>query len=186
MLSFRQFSEEYFIELNEILDSDIDIHKQPSSFMNNVLGDKAFPAHTTMMQTDHMKNNGHSVLRFMNKNKEIEYHLMNLHKNFNEHKLDPKSMLHCLQIIHNDSKSYLDRGNNVKLQASNKKQANNYKKFAKISLKMHGIQDKTVIDKGETLRLDGEGNGHTIMIEGPQYELKDWGSVLRESELEEL
>jgi len=180
MKTFKEFSEGYFIELNEILDSNIDVHKQPSSFVNNILGDRVFPAHTTMMQTDHMKGDGHSVLRFMNKNKEIEYHLTNLHKNFDDNKLDPKSMLHALQIIHNDSKSYLDRGNNIKLQAANKKQANNYKKFAKISLKMHDIQDKTVTDKGQTPRLDGEGNGHTIMIEGPYYNLKDWGSVLRE------
>ena len=106
-----------------------------------------------------------------------EYHFLNRNGKFEDHKMDKKSMLHALQIIHNDSKSYLDKHYNVKLQGDDEKQADNYHKFAIASLNKHNITNKKVINRGLTPRLDGNGSGPTIKIEGYTNGATQWSTI---------
>lgn len=161
------------IELNEILDSKFDIHrdKETESTINDAVKDKIHTGHTAVMHSDHMKNNGHSVLRLVNKNKEVEYHFLDHKGDFDNHKLDNKSMLHAMKIIHDDSGHYLTKHSNwpIKLQGANLEQAKHYHLLAHKLLKTHNISGRNVVDKGETPRTDGDGTGHTIMIECVKY-----------------
>jgi len=176
MKSFKEY-------INEMVDSNIEVHKNPevANSINQYLGDKVYPGHTAVFHTDHMLKNNNYVLRFMNKNNEVEYHFGDSSGgDYFDHKLDNKSMLHALQIIHNDSKSYLARGNNIKLQSRTAKQSNNYKNFIKASLKRNGFNDKKVVDKGITPTIDGIHSGHTIMVQNESYNLIQWNKIIFE------
>jgi hypothetical protein len=180
MYTFKEYINLHLTEelLVEVLDSVFDVHhdKETAAEINGVVGDKVYPGHTAVMHSDHMRKNSNSVLRLMNKNKEIEYHFLSRNGEFEDHKLDKKSMLHSLQIIHNDSKSYLDKHHNIKLQGDNEKQTDNYHKFAIASLNKHNITNKKVINRGLTPRLDGHGSGPTIMIEGYTNGATQWST----------
>lgn len=187
MKTFKQLKEELI--LLEVLDSkfntnrDSDAEKQ----INSYLGDKIHKGHTAIMQSDHMKDNNHSVLRLMNKNKEIEYHFLdNSGNDFNDHKIDNKSMLHAMKIIHDDSKSYLNRGNTIKFQARTKEQHDNYNSFAKKLLDRHNIKDRKVIDKGETPRLDTGELARTTIIEANTSNPVNWGKLIYEAKLTKI
>lgn len=164
--------------LTEILDSEFEVYKDKHLVdnLNKYLGDKVHSGHTAILHSDHMRKNGNSVLRLMNKDKEIEYHFLNHKGAFTDHKLDNKSMLHAMKIIHDDSKDYITKGHKIKLQSANDKQHNNYKRFSQSLVKKLGV-DRNVVDKGKTDRLDGEGKASTIMIES-NSNVMDWNSII--------
>ena len=173
MLSFNSFLEvlnsEFEVQYNNTLRDNI----------NNQLKDKVFPGHTTVMSSEHMLKHDLAVLRLKNKNHEVEYHLINysgVHGKLPAEKQNQKALLHSLKIIKDDSKSYLERGNKIKLQAATDDQHENYKKLSKHILKDH--PDKNVKDVGYNERIDGEGTARTLMIEGEGFNAVNWTSLI--------
>jgi len=178
MHSFKSYFENNI--LSETLSSDVDIHtdKELSRVININFRDKIFTGHTVVFYSKLMKNNDYYILRLMNKKKEIEYHFIDHKGHVIDDIFNKKALSHALMIIYKDSKSYLDRGNTIKLQGSTVKHANEYKKFAHDLLQKHGLSGKIVKDKGETERLDGLGTAHTILIEQPTHETINWFDMI--------
>lgn len=186
MQSFKQFLSEQ--QLLEILDSDFKIYHYDSfkNAFNDSNKEKLHPGHTTLMSSEHMHRHNLYVLRLMNKNREVEYHLMNREHPVGElppEKQNTKALLHALKIIHDDSQSYLDRGKKIKLQAGTEEQHKNYKALAKKMIKNR--PNHTVNDIGKTERLDGNGESDTLMIESTGYNAIDWRSSFNKEELDE-
>jgi hypothetical protein len=150
--------------LLEVLDSKFEIHRDHKleKELNHGLKDKIYPGHTNVMHSDHMRNNGHSVIRMMNNKHQIEYHLHNRTGKYEDHKLDRKSMLHSMAIIHNDAKFQLSHHRSIKIQANNKDQHDSYRKIAHHLVKGTDLKVK---DVGKTERLDGSGPAYTHIIE---------------------
>lgn len=152
-------------QLTEIFNSNFEVNNDTeiSSAINHGLGNKIYPGHTAVLHSDHMKSNGHSILRLMNKNKEVEYHFLNHDGEFKDHKLDNKSMLHAMKIIHDDASDYINKGHNIKLQSANDLQHEKYKTLANRLITKLKVDKK--ITTGNTERLDGTGFSKTVMIE---------------------
>lgn len=191
MLRFKQFISEEF--LTEILNSEFDVthHKDLKDAVNNGNAKgKVYPAHTAVMTSEHMRKHDLAVLRMKNKNQEVEYHLLNFTGVVGDlppEKRNTKALLHCLKIIKDDSKSYIERGSKIKLQSATKEQHENYKKLASNILKQ--FPEKSIKDVGEQDRTDGTGKSKTLMIEevgfNPINWVKDLGLVLSENTSEE-
>ena len=149
----------------EILDSEFDIHRDEhlEKELNNHLDGKIHKSFTRVFHSDHMKNNGHSILRLMRPKHIVEYHFLTTGK-FEDHKLDKKSMLHSMKIINDDATEQLKHHRKIHLQAHTDKQHENYKRLAEYIAKNH--KDKVVKDIGTTERLDGSGYAKTHVIEG--------------------
>jgi hypothetical protein len=152
--------------LIEILDSTFQVHHDETikNTINSQLGSKVYPAHTRVMHSDHMKEQGHSVLRIMNHKRQVEYHFLQRDGNFDNHTFDRKSMHHALKIIHDDAKETLKSGKSVALQARTEEQHHNYGKLANRLVK--SLEGKKVKDVGPSERLDGHGLAKTHIIEG--------------------
>jgi len=144
--------------LLEVLDSKFKIHRDSKleSEINNELKDKIHSGHTAVMQSDHMKKHGHSVIKMMNRDKHVEYH-------FSGAKMDQKSMYHSMKIIHDDAEHQIKYGRSIKLQANTKNQHKSYHNLANHLIKNHShLQVK---DVGDTEKLDGTGKAKTHIIE---------------------
>jgi len=144
--------------LSEILDSNFEVHRDPKleSQINHELKDKIHSGHTAVMQSDHMKKQGHSVIKMMNRDKHIEYH-------FSGEKMDQKSMYHSMKIIHDDAEHQIKHGRSIKLQANTKDQHKSYHNLASRLIKNHNHLH--LKDVGDTEKLDGTGKAKTHIIE---------------------
>lgn len=152
--------------LNEILKSEIEIHRDTDleSHINDGLKGRIHSAHTRVMHSLHLRQNGHSVLRIMKPKHTVEYHFINHNGNHDDHKMDNKSMAHSMKIIHDDAIEHLKHNRKIHLQSNTDKQHENYGRLAKRLVK--NISNKTVKDIGHTNRLDGKGPARTHLIEG--------------------
>lgn len=151
-------------QLNEVLDSNFDVYRNANleTKVNKMLGDKLHPEQTRVFQSGHMKQNGHAVLKLLGKDKVAEYHLLGTSVEFSKHKIDPKSMLHCMKIIHDNSSSDFDLGRKVLLQGNTDDQHKKYGAFANRLANKFG---KTVTEIKDKTRLDGLGSRPAHLIE---------------------
>lgn len=163
MLKFKEFL------LFETLDSKFDVihNKELKNIINNNIKDKIYPEHTAVMSSDHMNNKGIHVLRMMNKNNEIEYHLINQNKlpgeKLSEKDRDSKTTLHAIKIIHDDAKFHLQHGRKIRIQSANLDQHKIYTSLANHLIK--NDPNRKVTQLGYQPRLDGEGNSKTLVVE---------------------
>lgn len=179
MKTFKEYISEEL--LSEVLDSEFEVNhdKNLKGLINAGLKDKVYSGHTAVMSSDHMDKHGLKVLRLKNINHEVEYHLINSENALGSlppEKQNTKALLHGLKIIKDDSKSYIERGNKIKLQSATGDQHENYKKLAKHIIKDH--PDKSIKDVGETDRTDGQGLSKTLMIEAEGFNPIDWVEFL--------
>jgi hypothetical protein len=151
--------------LNEIFDSQFEVHRDHKleNELNHGLKNKIHSGHTAVMQSDHMKKHGHAVIKFLNKNKEVEYHLHHKEGTKN-HKLDTLSMHHSLKIIRDDAHKELNKHRKIKLQANSDSQHATYNRLAQHLIKDH--KGKKITDVGDTDKLDGSGKAITHIVEG--------------------
>ncbi len=175
MLLFNEFL------LLEVLDSEFSVNHDThfKNWINNELKDKIYPGHTAVMGSDHMIKHGLSVLRLKNADNHIEYHILNSKNELGslpKEKQNKKALLHALKIIHDDSKSYMERGDKIKLQAHDDHQYGVYKKIATNMIK--GFDNKKVTETGKQPRLDGGPDSETLVIEGYGYGAVDWNKLL--------
>lgn len=135
--------------------------------INQHLGNHVQKGHTAAMQSPHMRSNGLSVVRLMNRNKQIEYHIHNENLDSGEthspEDQDRLSLLHALQIIKNDAKFHLDRGRKIKIQSPSKEHNDVYHKFTKHLIK--NDSERKVTDLGLIPNLNNTANVHSFLIE---------------------
>lgn len=166
MLRFKQFTDDI---LFETLNSHFTLlhNTKLKDGVNQHLGDYIQKGHTAAMQSSHMKDNGLSVVRIMNKNKQIEYHIHNENLDAGETHLpseqDRLSLLHTLQIIKNDAKFHLDRGRKIKIQSPSKEHNDVYHKLTKHLIKNDPA--RKVTDLGLTPNLNNTANTNSFLIE---------------------
>ena len=166
MISFYDFR-----FLTESLDANFEIHhnKDFDDDINKHSQGRLFTGHTAVLQSDHMKQHGHSVVKLMNREKEIEYHIdHNMHEPGQSAPVDRTSMAHTLKIIHDDAQTHLSKGHRIKILASNSDQYDVYKKLAHHMVRKSGM-NKKITDMGKTLGMDGR-HYPTFTIEGTRYE----------------
>lgn len=155
--------------MTEVLDSDFKVHRDLNleREINNYLGDKIHSGHTSVMYSDHMKNDGPgtAIIKIMRRDpRQIEYHFHSFGE-FKNHKMDRKTSLHAMKIIHDDAKKHLAKGHKIALQAANDEQHQNY---AKLGKRLADSSNRIIRDVGQTDRLDGKGTGPTHII-GEKY-----------------
>ena len=171
--TFKEFCEETspITEevLNEVLDSEFEVHHDHEfeTELNSILGSQIHSAHTKVMHSDHMLQNGHSVIKLMRpagefSSKTVEYHFHNRNGDFHNHQLDKKSMLHAIKIIHDDAMNQLTHHRIIKLQSENDDQHDVYMRLAK---RLADKTGKVVRDAGYTKRLDGGKDARTCVVE---------------------
>lgn len=153
----------------ESLNSKFEIHhdKELENKLNFLLKDRVHSGHTAALYSDHMNQHNLKVLRFLNKDNEIEYCLHNDNHHpgsrLNPEEQNKTAALHAMKIINDDSFFYLSHGRKIKIQSANIDQHNLYKKFAKHLIRHK--DDRKITDVGKTPSLSGEMT-HTLMIEG--------------------
>lgn len=187
MLKFNEFLAEGLIQ--ESLDSKFEIkhHKELKDYVNNSSKERIHPEHTAVMSSEHMQKNGMHVLRIMNKDNEIEYHLLNTGaipgKKLSKEKQDNKATLHAMKIIHDDAKFHLGHGRKIKIQSANERQHKIYTGIANHLIR--NDPDRKITQLGMQPRTDGEGKARTLMIESLFEGKSNWiDGFLPEKEVE--
>ena len=166
MLSFSDFD-----FLTESLDAKFEVlhDKDFENDINKHSRGRLYTGHTAVLQSDHMKEHGHSVVKLMNSDKEIEYHI---HHNATAPgetaPIDRKSLGHTLKIIHDDAQIHLSKGHRIKIQTPNPDQYHKYKSLAHHMIKKSGL-DKNITELGKQKGTDGNSY-HTVVIEGYRYD----------------
>jgi len=166
MLSFYDFD-----FLVESLDSEFEVHhdKDFENEINNNSHGRLYTGHTNVLHSDHMKHHGHAVVKLMNSNKEIEYHIH--HRNTypgESAPVDRKSLMHTVKIIHDDAQKHLSKGHKIKISSGNDDQHEVYKKLAHHMVRKSGL-NKKITDVGKQLGMDGRQHS-TFVVEGTRYE----------------
>jgi hypothetical protein len=166
MISFSDFD-----FLTESLDAKFEVRhdKDFENDINKHSRGRLYTGHTAVLQSDHMKEHGHSVVKLMNSDKEIEYHIHHRNTNPGERAdIDRKSLIHTMKIIHDDAQTHLSKGHRIKISSGNDDQHEVYKKLAHHMVRKSGL-NKKITDIGKQTGLDG-GSHSTFMIEGNRYE----------------
>ena len=143
----------------EILKTPVDVEDDPylRVSINQEQGKNIFPGHTRVVYSSEMNGDSLRVLRMKSsKDHTIEYHIISLthpprYKRTPD-EVNPRSLVHIMNFIYHDCQSYLERGNNIKLIASNKEQYLKYKKLAEMIIgrfKKDKIFDLYVDEIGE-------------------------------------
>lgn len=166
MLTFYDFN-----FLIESLDANFEIHhnKDFEDDINNNYHNRLYTGHTNVLYSDHMKKHGHSVVKLMNRKKEIEYHIH--HRNLEPGAIAPidrKSMMHTMKIIYDDAQTHLSKGRRIKISSGNDDQHEAYKKLAHHMILKSGL-DKNINELGKQKGIDGNSY-NTIVIEGYRYD----------------
>jgi len=166
MLSFSDFD-----FLTESLDAKFEVRhdKDFENDINKHSRGRLYTGHTAVLQSDHMKEHGHSVGKLMNSDKEIEYHIHHRNANPGERaNIDRKSLIHTMKIIHDDAQTHLSKGHRIKIQTHNPDQYHKYKSLAHHMIKKSGL-DKNTTELGKQQGVDGYSY-HTLVIEGYRYD----------------
>lgn len=188
MKRFKDFVVENLVQ--ESLDSKFDIkhHKELKDYVNNTSKAKIYPEHTAVMGSEHMQKQGMHVLRIMNKENEIEYHILNTGatpgKKLDTDKRDNKATLHAMKIIHDDAKFHLGQGRKVKIQSANDRQHKIYTGIANHLIK--NDPDRKVSQLGMQPKTDGDGKAKTLMIESIFEGKSNWIDGFLMEKLEDI
>ena len=186
MKTFKEFIVEEFIV--EVLDSEFQVRHSESlkKEINKQNQGKIYPAHTAAISSDHMKSKGLHVVRIMNNNHEIEYHLLNLNLKgggkLPNDKQDKKATLHAIKIIHDDAKFHLNQGRNIRIQSANSRQHKIYTGIANHLIKDYPTRKITQL--GMQPRIDGE-EAETLIIENISEGKINWIEKIKEYEKNE-
>ena len=150
--------------INESLDSDFEVyrHENLERLVNRHTGEKIHPDQTRVYQSQHMHDNKHAVMRLMNNNNDVEYHIVPMDGNFFGQKLDPKSMAHTIKIVHDNAKADVESGRRVVLQGRTERQHQIYGKIANRFAQKYG-RKVTELDSYE--KTDGTGAAKAHIVE---------------------
>lgn len=136
--------------------------------INAGLGHLIHSAHTMVMHSQHMLDNGHSILKLMRpanrqfKNKTVEYHFVNRIGDLDSHTLDNLSMLHAMKIIKDDAIKQIHLNRTIKFQSVKPKQ---HEKYMRLAARLAKETGKSVLDVGMTPRLDNGEPARTCIVE---------------------
>ena len=159
--------------LDESLNRKVDYHQDVEYLnkFNSELGHKILPSHTNAMRSDKMAQNQIRVVRFKDKNKYIQYHIVHdyLHPG-DETKMDLESGQDAIKWIMDDAVFYLSKGTPIKILCPTDIKVESYKKLASHLLKRNGIQQPIKVI-GKELGVDNEEHPVIQIGQGPQSKL---------------
>jgi len=146
--------------ISEVIDRPVTKFSDPeyrsrivTDYKNNLIS-----GHTSVWQTELMKEHGVRVVRIMDKNRQIQYHIMS--DDFSPGEKTPVSQislrvgLDCLNIIYHDGIEYLDKGYSIIIMAPKGIRINDYKEKTKALLKNKNKEYK-ISDVFNTVGVDG-------------------------------
>jgi hypothetical protein len=164
-------------EVKESLDNTLlEVLKNPvdhnsfsdlSDMVNSQNKGKAMSGHTNVMATPEMRKENTYIIRFMDNDRNIQYHICTLGMDGGQRKkasdVDPKIGLDALNIIFHDAKFYLEKKMPVLIIAPDNKRKHSYLKMATL-LKNQVDSSLNIEDVGMITGVDGaRGLGFKIV-----------------------
>jgi hypothetical protein len=146
---------------------DHDSFNDLSDMINTQNKGKAMSGHTNVMATPEMKEENTYIIRFMDNDRNIQYHICTLGMDGGQRKkasdVDPKIGLDALNIIFHDAKFYLEKKMPVLIIAPDNKRKHSYLKMATL-LKNQVDSSLNIEDVGMITGVDGaRGLGFKIV-----------------------
>ena len=146
--------------INEIIDKPVEKFSdlEYKNLINQEYKSSLVSGHTGVWQTLLMKDNGIRVVRIMDTNKRIQYHIMTDDFEPGEKtpisKISTRVGIDCLNIIYHDAVGYLDNGYSVIIMAPEGIRIDDYKKKTK-SLLSNKKKDYKISDIFKASGVDG-------------------------------
>lgn len=159
--------------LSEILDKPVQYDQDNDLIksVNDQNKDRGFSGHTNVMATQKMKDADTFVVRFMDGNRDIQYHIVNLSMESGTKKpkdqVDRRVRLEALNIIFHDSRFYLAKHIPVVIIAPSHEHRELYERLAK-SMIDRIDPDLRITDLGVVHGEDG-GSGPAFKISEQKY-----------------
>lgn len=176
---FKTPDPEYVVEeiLDEILKYPVDYasDKTATNHFNNLYGSRIASGHTNVMYTPEMRKNETMVVRVLDDNGNIQYHIHTNGKSAGDKNqgkdVNKQVGIESMNIIYHDAKFYLLRGRPIKILAPTEARYNQYKAIAKKLLSEIPNKKLVIVDDSHEPDIDGTLQAAFKIYEPPKKKL---------------